>query len=198
MRFVQAHGALASIAFVAILPIGAILVRLASFHGLLWTHASLQIFGYAVFIAAAGIGIFIANGGAYLQEPHAIIGMILLGTLFFMPFLGTIHHKMYKKVQKRTVWSYGHVFTGRAIVILGMINGGLGLRLAAAQRSYIIVYGVFAGLMGVAYIGTIVFGEYKRSRKSSHDAAASSSVYRESKRLNRDESSSDASQERIN
>lgn len=195
MGFVQAHGALASIAFVAILPIGAILVRLTSFHGLLWTHASLQIFGYAVFIAAAGLGIFIANGGAYLQEPHAIIGMTLLGTLFFMPFLGTIHHKMYKKVQKRTAWSYGHVFTGRAIVILGMINGGLGLRLAAAQRSYLIVYGVFTGLMGVAYIGAIVFGEYKRSRNSLHNAAASESVHRESERLNRDECGSDTSHE---
>jgi hypothetical protein len=197
MRFVQAHGALASIAFVAILPIGAILVRLASFHGLLWAHASLQIFAYAVFIAAAGLGIFIAKGGAYLHEPHAIIGLILLGTLFFMPFLGTIHHKIYKKVQKRTVWSYVHIFTGRAIVILGMINGGLGLRLAAAQRSYLIAYGVFAGLMGVAYIGTILFGECKRSREPSPNAAASSPVYREPKQLSRDESGSDASHETI-
>ena len=195
LRYVQAHGALASIAFVAILPIGAILVRLASFHGLLWTHASLQIIGYAVFIAAAGLGIFIANGGAYLKEPHAIIGMALLGALFFMPFLGTIHHKMYKKVQKRTAWSYGHVFTGRAIVILGMINGGLGLRLADAQRSHLIAYGIFTGLMGVAYIGVIVYGEHKRSRKSSHNAAASVPVHRESKQLNRDESGSDISHE---
>lgn len=198
MRFVHAHGALASIAFVAILPIGAILVRLTSFKGLLWTHASLQIFGYAVFIAAAGLGIFIANGGAFLQEPHAIIGMILLGALFFMPLLGTIHHKIYKKVQRRTVWSFGHVFAGRFIVILGMVNGGLGLGLATAQRSYLIVYGVFAGLMGVAYIGTIVLSEYKHFRKSSTNAAASSSVYRESKGLNRDESSSDASHETFN
>jgi hypothetical protein len=190
MRYVQAHGALASIAFVAILPIGAILVRLASFHGLLWTHASLQIFGYAVFIAAAGLGLFIAKGGAHLHEPHAIIGMILLGTLFIMPFLGTIHHKMYQKVQKRTAWSYGHIFTGRAIIILGMINGGLGLQLAAAQRSYLVVYGVFAGLMGVAYIGTIVYGEYKHSARN---GAASSSVDREPKRLDRVESGSGAS-----
>ncbi|KAK5045579.1 hypothetical protein LTR84_009197 [Exophiala bonariae] len=192
-RYVKAHGALASIAFVAILPVGAILVRLTSFHGLLWTHASLQIFGYIVFIAAAGLGIFIAKGGAYLHEPHAIIGMILLGTLFFMPFLGTIHHKMYRKVQKRTVWSYGHIFTGRAIVILGMINGGLGLRLAAASRSSKIVYGVFAGLVGVAYIGAMVLGEHQRSRTSPHNVVASSSASGEAKRLNRDESGSDSS-----
>ena len=197
MRFVQVHGTLASLAFVAILPIGAILVRLTSFRGLVWTHGGLQVFGYAVFVVGAGLGVFIANGAAYLGEAHAIIGMILLGIFFFMPFIGIIHHKVYKKVQKRTLWSYSHIFTGRIGVILGMINGGLGLQLASARRSYIIVYGVFAGLIGVAYIGAIVFGESKRARRSSQNAAAYSSVNHESKQLNRDDSgsSSSASQE---
>ncbi|KAK5947472.1 hypothetical protein PMZ80_001622 [Knufia obscura] len=190
MRFVQVHGTLASLAFVAIFPTGAILVRLASFRGLVWTHGGLQVFGYAVFVAGAGLGIFIANGLDYLREPHAIIGMTLLGIFFFMPFLGLIHHKVYKKVQSRTLWSYGHILTGRIGVILGMINGGLGLQLAHARTSYVVAYGVFAGLMGVVYIGAIIFGEYKRAGRSSGKAAASASVYPESKRLDRDDSGS--------
>ena len=192
-RFIQAHGTLASIAFVAIFPIGAILVRLASFRQLAWTHGGLQIFGYAIFIAAAGIGLFMADGRDYLCEPHAIIGILLLAVLFFMPFIGAIHHRVYKTVQKRTWWSYGHIFTGRAAVVLGMVNGGLGLQLADARSSYTIAYGVFAGLMGFLYIGAIAFGELKRTRKSSQDAAAFSSASRESKRLNRDDSGSDSS-----
>jgi hypothetical protein len=192
-RFIQAHGTLASIAFVAVFPIGAILVRLASFRQLAWTHGGLQIFGYAVFIAAAGIGIFMADGGDYLREPHAIIGMLLLVVLFFMPFIGATHHRVYKTVQKRTWWSYGHIFTGRAAVVLGMVNGGLGLQLADARSSYTIAYSAFAGLMGVLYVGAIVFGEFKGVRKSSQDAAAFSSASRESKRLNRDDSGSDSS-----
>jgi hypothetical protein len=192
-RFIQAHGTLASIAFVAVFPIGAILVRLASFRQLAWTHGGLQIFGYAVFIAAAGIGIFMADGGDYMREPHAIIGMLLLVVLFFMPFIGATHHRVYKTVQKRTWWSYGHIFTGRAAVVLGMVNGGLGLQLADARSSYTIAYSAFAGLMGVLYVGAIVFGEFKGVRKSSQDAAAFSSASRESKRLNRDDSGSDSS-----
>ncbi len=192
-RFVQAHGTLASIAFVAIFPIGAILVRLASFRQLAWTHGALQIFGLAIFIAAAGIGIFMADGGDYLREPHAIIGLLLLAVLFFMPFVGVIHHRVYKTVQKRTWWSYGHIFTGRVAVVLGMVNGGLGLRLANARSSYTIAYGVFAGLMGVVYIGAIVFGEVTRARKSSQDAMESSSPDRESKRVDRDDSGSASS-----
>jgi hypothetical protein len=198
MRFAHAHGALASIAFVAAFPIGAILVRLSSFRALAWIHGGLQVFTYAVFIAAAGLGIFMANGFAYLHEPHAIIGMVLLGTIFFMPFLGVIHHRVYQSLQKRTLWSYGHIFIGRAAIILGMVNGGFGLRLANASRSSVIAYGVFAGLMGAIYLGAILFGEFNRTRKSSRSAAASSSAYPESKRLGKVDSGSDSPQESTN
>lgn len=194
-RFIHVHGALASIAFIAILPIGALLVRLSSFSGLIWVHGGLQVFGYIIFITAAGFGVFIANGAAYLNEPHAIIGMIILGGFFFMPFLGMMHHRVYKKIQQRTSWSYAHIFTGRAGIVLGMINGGLGLRLANARRSYTIAYGVAAGLMGIIYISAIVVGEYQRARKASHSAAVSSSVYPESKPLQRGDSGSNTSQE---
>lgn len=180
-RMAQAHGALASLAFIGIFPIGAILVRLASFRHLAWTHGGLQVFGYAIVIAAAGVGIFMARGGDYLSEPHAIIGLLLLAVVFAMPFLGAIHHKLYKSKATRTVWSYCHVFTGRAVIILGMVNGGLGLQLADVHGPRIIVYGVFAGLMGVLYIGAIVGGELKHMKKSSQDALPASSTHRESK-----------------
>jgi hypothetical protein len=97
-----------------------------------------------------------------------------------------IHHRAYKSLEKRTGWSYGHIFTGRAAVILGMVNGGLGLQLADARRSYIIAYGVFAGLMGVLYIGAIVYGETRRGRTTSLEAS------REPKRNPREDSGSDS------
>lgn len=193
IRLIQAHGALASITFVGVLPIGAILVRTASFRHLAWIHGGLQIFGYAVFVAAAGVGIFMANGADYLREQHAIIGLLLLAVLFTMPFLGAMHHKVYKAVQKRTWWSYTHIFTGRAAVVLGMINGGLGLQLAGAQRSGTIAYGVLAGLMGVLYLGAIGYGELKRSRMSAQDTLATSPAYGESKRAHHADGDSDSS-----
>ncbi|KAK3669138.1 hypothetical protein LTR78_010983 [Recurvomyces mirabilis] len=163
----QAHGALASIAFVAIFPIGAVLVRLASFPGLAWVHGGLQIFSYVVFIAAAGLGIYLARQDSYLNQPHAIIGMLLFGVLSFMPILGTIHHNIFKQVKKRTAWSYAHIFTGRTAILLGMVNGGLGLKLVNAGRPYIIAYGVSAGMMGVVFIGVIVFGEVTQKKDTS-------------------------------
>lgn len=169
-RFAQAHGALASLAFVAIFPLGAILVRFGIVSA--WIHGGLQIFGLTIFIAAAGVGIYIAKSLSYLSEPHAVIGLLLFSVFFFMPFFGALHHRVYQKVQKRTFWSYAHIFTGRIGIILGVINGGLGLRLASASRSSIIAYGVLAGLMGVAYIGAIVIGELNLGKKSSKYASA--------------------------
>lgn len=166
-RFVQAHGALAGIAFVAIFPIGGILVRLTSASGLAWIHGGLQIFGYTIFIAAAGLGIYIATSADYMHEPHAVIGLLLLVILFFMPIIGVIHHKMYTRTHRRTLLSYGHIFIGRAAILLGIVNGGLGLQLAGASRSSTIAYGVIAGVMGLIYIVAVVFGESKRSRRSS-------------------------------
>lgn len=163
-RLIQAHGSLASIVFIAIFPLGAILVRLASFTNLAWIHGILQLCGYAIFIAAAGLGIHLARADEYLQKPHAIIGMLLLGVLFFMPILGAVHHKIYQKVSNRTIWAYGNIITGRVAIVLGMINGGLGLQLADAARSYRVVYGVFAAMMAVLYLGAVVFGELRRAR----------------------------------
>jgi hypothetical protein len=187
-RTIVAHGALASLAFVALLPFGGILVRFGSFNSLAWIHGGLQIFAYAIFVAAAGLGIYMANRDDYLHEPHAIIGMILLVALLVMPLLGTLHHTVYKRLQRRSAWSYLHIFTGRAGIILGMVNGGLGLRLAGASRASMIAYGVCTGLMGVAYLGAIVIGEFKRSSKLSKSTPI------ESKESDRDDSGSESRQ----
>lgn len=161
-----AHGAMASLAFVAIFPTGGILVRVASFTGLIWIHAALQILGYVIYIAAFGMGIWLATTDNYMSDKHPIIGIVLFVLLFTQPLGGFLHHHLYKKNGHRTIISHLHVNIGRIIIVLGIINGGLGLELAGVEDKYKIVYGVFAGLMGIAYIAAIIFGEVKRSRKT--------------------------------
>lgn len=56
-----AHAALACLAFVILFPAGAISIRMLSFPGLVWFHAGIQVFAYAMFIAAVGLGIYIAQ-----------------------------------------------------------------------------------------------------------------------------------------
>ena len=61
-KMLIAHGVLACLAFVIFFPMGAIAIRLASFPGVVWLHAAFQIFAYLVYIAAFGLGVYIASG----------------------------------------------------------------------------------------------------------------------------------------
>jgi hypothetical protein len=67
---IYAHGALAVFAFAFLFPIGGILIRLASFPGLLWLHGAMQVFGYVIYTAALGLGAYIATHPNFVSFPH--------------------------------------------------------------------------------------------------------------------------------
>ncbi|KAI5202678.1 hypothetical protein AUEXF2481DRAFT_39342 [Aureobasidium subglaciale EXF-2481] len=163
-RIMIAHGVLASLAFVIFFPFGAISIRLFSFSGFLWFHAIVQALAYLVYIAAFGLGIYMAAQIRRLDEAHPIIGIVLFVLIFFQPFLGYIHHRLFKKYKRRTFWSYAHIWLGRIIITLGIVNGGLGLELANNTRKGEIAYGVVAGVVWVVYVISIFVGESKRRR----------------------------------
>lgn len=161
-----AHGVLASLAFVLLFPAGAIAIRLATFPGVVWLHAAFQICAYLVYIAAFGLGVYMATKMKLLNAYHPIIGIVVLVALFFQPILGFMHHLMFKKYQHRTLWSYAHIWLGRIAVTLGIINGGLGLKLAnsmhMSSQKGIVAYGVVAGFMWLAWVAASVIGERRR------------------------------------
>ena len=161
-----AHAVMASLAFLVFFPVGGILIRVASFTGLVWIHAAVQILGFLVYIVAFGIGIWIAINGRYLASAHPIIGIVLLILLVAQPLGGMLHHRAFKKYGRRTTVSYAHIGIGRAAIILGMINGGLGLQLAGTKGSYVIAYAVVAAVMGFLYLASIVYGERKRTKRA--------------------------------
>jgi hypothetical protein len=76
---------------------------------------------------------------------HPIIGTIVVGILLFQPIGGILHHRLYVKHQTASIYGVGHRWTGRVLLILGAINGGLGLQLADETRPRSIAYGVLAG-----------------------------------------------------
>lgn len=163
---ILAHGVLACISFVALFPIGGILIRVANFPGLLWVHAALQGFGFLFYIVAFGMGVYMATNLDLMSNPHAIIGVALLILLLLQPVFGLLHHKLYKKYGHRTLWSYAHIWHGRVAVLLGIVNGGLGIRLARTVSSGgKIAYAVVAAIMGLTYIGLVIFGEIRRRKQ---------------------------------
>ncbi|EME50231.1 hypothetical protein DOTSEDRAFT_68941 [Dothistroma septosporum NZE10] len=162
---ILAHGVLAALAFIALFPIGGILIRIANFTGLIWVHAACQLLAYLIYIVAFGLGIYYAIQMNLLSNHHPIIGIVLLVVLFLQPFSGLLHHRLFKKYGTRTAWSYGHLLIGRIAIILGIINGGLGIRLAGdVSMGGKIAYAVVAAIMGLAYIAAVVVGERRRGK----------------------------------
>jgi hypothetical protein len=66
----------------------------------------------------------------------------------------------------RTAASHGHIWLGRIIITLGIVNGGLGLKLADNSTYGPIVYAIFAAVAWLIYVVAIVIGE-RRKRNSS-------------------------------
>ena len=184
------HALLACLAWAFLLPIGSILLRLnIPSASLLKLHGYCQMFSYFIYIVATGLGIWLAIQSAKFKptwsDPHIIIGLLILGVALFQPFLGLIHHELFKKqllkwktgfsMQKpgRTVFSRIHVWIGRILLTFGVINGGLGIRLAgkspfqdaAATKDVYLGYGIAAGLIWLLWASVSVVFEYRRSAR---------------------------------
>ncbi|EKD17958.1 uncharacterized protein L3040_004498 [Drepanopeziza brunnea f. sp. 'multigermtubi'] len=159
----RAHAIIGAIAFAIMYPLGAIAIRILSIKGLLWIHAGWMIFTYALAISCMGMGIWLAVTDGYMSENHSRIGIVVVCGLVIQPFTGFIHHKLYKSSGSPNTATYPHVWFGRALIFLGVINGGLGLKLAGADKGEKIAYGAIAGVMYVAWIAVIAWA-FIRSR----------------------------------
>ncbi|KAK0839643.1 hypothetical protein LTR91_018043 [Friedmanniomyces endolithicus] len=182
---VTAHALLATLAFSLLFPIGGIVIRLSSFPGLWWIHGVFQTLAYILYIAAFAIGVYMAQSIDKMGETHAWLGIALFVVLLFQPVLGVLHHVMFKKYSRRTVWSYGHIWLGRAAITVGMVNAGLGLRLSQETRLFapsqgtVVAYWVVAVIIWLVYMASVVYGEMKRGRSSAKGVVDAPPRYRQ-------------------
>ena len=147
-NIIRAHGLLGSIAFVLFFPIGGIAMRVFSFRNLVWFHAGWMVFTYAIVLACVGLGVWYADRGDYLSSNHAIIGLVVVGFITLQPITGYLHHRFYKRQAPGVNRFTGlHVWGGRAMVTLGIVNGGLGLQLAGSSNTFKIAYSVVAAVV---------------------------------------------------
>jgi len=162
---VVAHGIIMSLAFLIFFPFGALTIRFLSVKGTVWIHAASQLFAYALAIAGMGIGVWLAVTEQELNLTHPIIGLTVLSGLLLQPILGLIHHFIYRKTQRRTVWAHAHIWWGRALMVLGAVNGGLGLQLSANTVNGEIAYGVIAGVVFLIYVAVVTISWLRSNGK---------------------------------
>jgi cytochrome b561 len=167
------------------MPIGAILLRLnVQSPIILKLHAACQVIAYLVYFVAAGMGVWILRQASsrvnLFSDPHPIIGLAILAVALFQPLWGMIHHKKFKRglaawqegrsTRKpgRTGFGRLHLWIGRVLITLAMVNGGLGFRLASESpyppaNSAKIAYAVVAAFMWLLYIIIVSVFEVRKA-----------------------------------
>lgn len=78
------------------------------------------------------------------------------------PLLGLVHHARFRVTRQRTAVGVVHRWYGRALIVLAVVNGGLGLKLAANTTGGVIAYAVVAGVVGVVYAAVVGFTAVRR------------------------------------
>jgi hypothetical protein len=98
------------------------------------------------------------------NNAHTILGTVIVVALLLQPLLGFAHHRRFIASGKSGMWTALHVWYGRILIIAGIVNGGLGLQLAANTMPGKIVYSVLGGLAGAAMILLAVATESRTAK----------------------------------
>jgi len=158
-----------SLVVIFFLPLGGIFLRLGSGKHIVKLHIAWQLTGLSVLLAGFGLGLWIQKESfVVFTDPHEFLGTVNVALFLLQPFLGAINHYYFRKTGVKTVLGYAHVWLGRVLLILGLVCGGLGIRLADELNPGKIAYSVFAGIAGLVYfvmLGWWYFGR-KATKKS--------------------------------
>jgi predicted Na+-dependent transporter len=167
-RYRIAHGIIMSISFVILLPAFALTLYLVPYSKVASRiHAPLQLLTVCLIIAGFGLGIDVEINFDLQGQYHPKIGIaVVVYLIVVQPLMGFLQHRWFKKHAERGASSiFGHVhrWLGRAVILLGIINGGLGLQLArdlagdaGATTGTEIAYGVVAGFVGLLWLVVVL------------------------------------------
>lgn len=168
-----AHASLMIVAFVILFPLFALILHVFPSSKIVDIHASLQILTLALPIAGLGIGISMAKTLHLTGGYHPIIGIVAVSCLIlFQPALGARQHNYYRKTGGKSAFAYMHRWTGRTLIVLGIVNAGLGFHFASkngapAPDGAVIAVSVVAGVVGLVYVLVLVILPRKMRGRSS-------------------------------
>ena len=93
----------------------------------------------------------------------------MVGALVLQPVGGLVAHRLFNQDGQKNAADISHKWIGRILLLLGAINGGLGLQLAANTVSGEIAYGVLAGFFFLSWFAVIGWTEFRGGKGSTKD-----------------------------
>ena len=105
-----------------------------------------------------------ASQSKHFNSAHQIIGLIILLGLLVQLGLGLLHHTIYVRTSKPTPFGRIHFFLGPFIMLLGLINAGVGFDFAGNSRLNI-PYGIIVAAIAIVLSGILGCQMFFRSRR---------------------------------
>lgn len=167
-----AHAVLMTLAFVIFFPFAAIAIHILPSHAVM-IHATFQLINLVIAIGGLAVGVSMSQQIHLLRHHHPIIGIVVVaGLAVFQPAMGLIQHRHFHKLGGKGIFAYLHRWFGRMMIVLGIINVGLGFQLTGwrdpyAPRGAVITCSVVSGIVGVIYVVILFLASMKKRRASS-------------------------------
>ncbi|KAI1485115.1 hypothetical protein F5X96DRAFT_369013 [Biscogniauxia mediterranea] len=168
-----AHGILMAVVMAVMYPLGSLLMPV---FGKWWLHGAWQAVAWLAMWAGFAIGVVLAQRtGINFTTHHTNLGTAVVALFGVQPALGYLHHVQYVRSggSRRGAASHAHVWYGRALMVLGVVNGGLGLQLAGTGRGLVVAYAVVAAVVFAAYLAGAAFGEVRKARAARGSSSSS-------------------------
>ncbi|KAJ5598963.1 hypothetical protein VI817_000030 [Penicillium citrinum] len=168
-----AHAILMTVVFVTLFPFAAMTLHLFPSSSIVLVHAFLQLFNLVIAIAGLAVGISMSRQIHLMRHHHPIIGIIVVASLvLFQPALGLLQHRHFHKTGGKGIFAYLHRWLGRSMIVLGIINVGLGFQLTGwrdpyAPRGAVITCSVVSGVVGVIYVFLLLLSKMKKQHSLS-------------------------------
>ncbi|KAI7498548.1 hypothetical protein KC367_g4963 [Hortaea werneckii] len=140
-----AHAALMCLAFILVFPLGVLFV-----------------------LVGFGLGVHLShhyNRSRDFNSGHQVLGLIIFATIFIQLGLGIIHHLIYRRTKQPTIISKIHLVLGPLLILLALINGGLGFNLAENHHDNI-PYGIVVAVVAIIFIAIRLWLLFKRRPSS--------------------------------
>jgi hypothetical protein len=159
----QGHAIVMSLVFVVLMPLAALTLYLPYTKKVPHIHAPLQILSIILVIAGLALGVQLAKPLSLTTGYHQIVGYVVVAILLSaQPTLGLLQHLHFRRTGTRSGMGLAHQWLGRTVIILGVVNGGLGMRQSGpVGTSWVptyapILYATVAAVVFLIYIAVVV------------------------------------------
>ncbi|KIV84858.1 hypothetical protein PV11_00611 [Exophiala sideris] len=168
-----AHAILMPLVFVVLFPLSALTIYLPYNEKVRRIHAPLQVVSIILMLVGLGLGVKLANKLGEIDGYHQVVGFVVVAWMvIFQPALGLAQHLNFRKNGTRSPMGHGHRWIGRAMMLLGIVNGGLGFMQAGKVGSEetptyaVIVYSVVAVVIFIIYLAVVILAPALAARKN--------------------------------